>query len=234
MSCRVSPGVCSCSPASAQETHKNWEPGDHPNSKHAPPPLPPPPLPPRTSIAGAGKVAHPLLPPVQGQSCPAALLTAHPPGLRPAVASLFAPLVPLSCLLLLPLLPGGFPTRERTGPSPAGRGVWSPAGPGCAGGWGTHAPRGMVHSTGWGQPWYWEGDKPFWGQPSSRGRRQEQWSEGVSEVVNVHPTPARRSSAASTRGEVWPDPIPAGDTSGTAPTLQHCSGKGWAASRGTS
>lgn len=68
-----------------------------------------------------------FLPPMRGQSCPATLLTAHLPGIRPAVASLFAPRVPLSCLLL-PSLPCGFPTQERTRPFPEDRDLWSRAG----------------------------------------------------------------------------------------------------------
>lgn len=55
MHCRVSLGVCSCSPTSAQETHKNWEPGGHPNSNHISSLLPPRLLPPMTCIKPASQ-----------------------------------------------------------------------------------------------------------------------------------------------------------------------------------
>lgn len=97
----------------------------------------------------SAKLHIPFLPRTQGQSCPAVLLTARPPGVRPAVTSLSALLVPLSCLLLRPF-PSGFPTQEHTRAFPAGRGTWSQAG-GAFRRVGGPVPKGMVQESGQGQ-----------------------------------------------------------------------------------
>lgn len=96
------------------------------------------------------KLHTPFLPRSQGQSCPAVLLTAHPPGVRPAATSLSALLVPLSFLLLHPF-PGGFLAQEHTRAFPAGGGTWSHAGGAGAGRWGARVPKGMVRDSGQGQ-----------------------------------------------------------------------------------
>lgn len=114
MRCRVSPRVCSCTPASAQETHKNWEPGDHPNSKHVPPPLPPPPLPPMTGIAGAGKVAHPITPTRAGAELPCCL--AHSPSPWPQACCGF-PVCP-ACASLVPAASPVNPSVFQLGSTP--------------------------------------------------------------------------------------------------------------------
>lgn len=93
-----------------------------------------------------------------------AFIIAHPLGSRPAVVSLFAPLVPLSCLFH-PLFPSGFPALECTRPFPAGRGIWNPASPDvCVDGeptcqWECWEAVGVPE-------WYWEGKYPSGGKPN--------------------------------------------------------------------